>query len=61
MKSTRRPTPDPGPKIQISTGGGTDPVWAPDRKELFYRDGDNMMAVAVGLQSSLVLSKPSVL
>jgi serine/threonine protein kinase/WD40 repeat protein len=32
---------------QISSEGGTEPVWAPDGKELFYRDQDKMMAVSV--------------
>ena len=32
---------------QISTDGGTGPVWAPNGRELFYRNADKMMAVAV--------------
>lgn len=39
--------PGPGPKIQISSEGGTDPMWSPDGKELFYRNDDRMMAVPV--------------
>jgi len=31
----------------ISSEGGTEPVWAPDGRELFYRNGRRMMAVAV--------------
>jgi serine/threonine-protein kinase len=42
----------PFPKVadghwQISTGGGTDPVWARNGRELFYRDGSSVMAAAV--------------
>jgi serine/threonine-protein kinase len=39
-----------GPRIQISTDGGTDPVWARNGKELFYRNGNKMMVVDVTLQ-----------
>jgi serine/threonine-protein kinase len=42
-----RAYPGPGLKIQISSEGGTDPVWKRDGRELFYRNGDSMMAVAV--------------
>jgi len=53
--------PGPGPKLQISIGGGTDPVWARNGKELFYRNGDNMMVVEIRLQPSLAPGKPRVL
>jgi hypothetical protein len=36
-----------GPKIQVSNEGGNDPVWRRDGRELFYRNGDRMMAVSV--------------
>ena len=32
---------------QVSNDGGTEPVWARDGRELFYREGDKMMAVRV--------------
>ena len=32
---------------QISSGGGTEPVWSRDGKELFFRNGDRMMVSAV--------------
>jgi serine/threonine-protein kinase len=28
-------------QIQVSVGGGTEPVWSPDGRELFYRGGTN--------------------
>ena len=40
------PFPEPAPK-KISTGGGYNPLWSPDGKELFYRNGDKMIAVTV--------------
>jgi dipeptidyl aminopeptidase/acylaminoacyl peptidase len=36
-----------GAKVQISNTGGNDPVWRRDGRELFYRDGERMMVVAV--------------
>lgn len=39
--------PNPGAKIQISTDGGTEPIWAKSGLELFYRNGDKMMSVAI--------------
>jgi hypothetical protein len=37
----------PGPKYQISIEGGTEPRWARNGRELFYRNGDKMMAISV--------------
>jgi eukaryotic-like serine/threonine-protein kinase len=39
--------PGPGAKIQVSNDGGTDPVWKGKGGELYFRDGDKMMAVPV--------------
>jgi len=38
---------DQGGTIQVSIDGGREPMWAPDGKELFYRNGDQMMVVSV--------------
>jgi len=53
--------PGPGPKIQISTAGGTDPVWRHDTKELFYRNGSLMMAVDISSGRALTASRPKTL
>jgi serine/threonine-protein kinase len=53
--------PRPGGKRQISTGGGTSPRWARNGKELFYRNGNRMMAVAISLQPEFKASTPQVL
>ena len=42
-----QPFPGPGGKWQISTDGGGEPVWNPNGRELFYRNGNKMMAVEV--------------
>jgi serine/threonine-protein kinase len=34
-------------KWTISTGGGSEPRWSPNGRELFYRTGDAMMAAAI--------------
>jgi len=39
--------PGPGARTQVSSSGGTDPVWKRDGGELFYRNGDSMLAVPV--------------
>ena len=39
--------PELGGRIQISTAGGTSPLWSSDGAELFYREGQAMMTVAV--------------
>jgi len=50
--------PGPGPKIQISNDGGTDPVWKRGGGELFYRNGDSMMAVSVSTSAAFVAGRP---
>jgi eukaryotic-like serine/threonine-protein kinase len=50
--------PGPGAKTQVSTGGGTDPVWKRGGDELFYRDGDSMMAVPISLTSGFSAGHP---
>jgi Tol biopolymer transport system component len=55
------PYPGPGGKWQISTEGGTEPVWNPKGRELFYRSGAKMMAVEITSQPSLSVGKPKVL
>ncbi len=56
-----QPYPGPGGKWQISTEGGTEPVWNPSGRELFYRNGDKMMAVDIATQPSFALGKPRML
>jgi Tol biopolymer transport system component len=56
-----QPYPGPGGKWQISTDGGTEPVWNPNGKELFYRTGAKMMVVEITSQPSFSVGKPKVL
>jgi len=44
-----RPFPDVNQgQSQVSTDGGTQPLWSHDGRELFYRNGDALMAVPIG-------------
>lgn len=47
--------------IQISTDGGKHPVWARDGKELFYRNGNQMMAVPIQIEPEFKAGKPILL
>ncbi|HYM23491.1 MAG TPA: hypothetical protein VEU08_09790, partial [Vicinamibacterales bacterium] len=54
--------PGPGGKSQISAAGGVEPVWARSGKELFFRDGDKLMAVPVDIGgASVTAGAPRVL
>jgi serine/threonine-protein kinase len=53
--------PGPGAKIQVSSEGGTDPVWKRTGGELFYRDGDKMMAVTAATAPNFTAGRPQML
>ncbi|MBZ5659728.1 MAG: serine/threonine-protein kinase [Acidobacteriia bacterium] len=50
--------PAPGGKWQISTEGGTEPVWNRNGRELFFRSGNKMMAADVTAQPGFSAGKP---
>jgi len=56
-----QPYPGPGGKWQISTDGGTEPLWSHNGRELFYRNGTRMMAVDVTTQPAFSAGKPRML
>jgi Tol biopolymer transport system component len=56
-----QPYPGPGGKWQISTEGGTEPLWNPNGKELFYRSGDKMMSAEITTHPRFSAGKPKVL
>ncbi len=53
--------PQGGGKRVVSTDGGRAPLWSPDGTELFYRNGDEMLAVPIELGETLGLGEPRVL
>jgi eukaryotic-like serine/threonine-protein kinase len=56
-----RPFPGPGQKLLVSTGGGVDPRWRGDGRELFYRHDDAVLAVDITFAPSLSSATPHVL
>ena len=42
----------------VSTGGGREPLWSRDGRELFYRRGDELLVAEVRLADRLVLGTP---
>jgi hypothetical protein len=53
-----RSYPGPGGKQQISNEGGSQ-VWARDGRELFYRNGNRLMAVAVETEPEFSAGRPT--
>ena len=45
---------------QVSTQGGTQAMWNPNGKEIFYRSADKMMVVAISTSPEVVLSRPQI-
>jgi len=57
-----RPAADPsGGRWQISTDGGSEPVWAHSGRELFYRNAGKLMAVPVQSAPAFQPGKPQLL
>lgn len=56
-----QPYPGPGGKWQISTEGGSEPVWNRNGGELFYRCGDKLMAVDISTQHGFAAGTPRML
>ena len=56
-----RPFPDiDAGRWQVSTGGGVQPLWARNGRELFYRDGDALIVVSIQTDSSFTQGNPEV-
>jgi Tol biopolymer transport system component len=54
-----RPFPDINKgRWQVSTSGGDTPLWSPNGRELFYRNGDSVMAVTVEAGQTFKCGKP---
>jgi serine/threonine-protein kinase len=50
-----------GGKLLVSVGGGAEPLWARNGRELFYRNGNKMMAVAIETEPELSVGTPKLL
>jgi Tol biopolymer transport system component len=53
-----QPFPGPGGKYVVSTAGGTEPVWARDGRELFFRNGNDVMAADIDVESGFSAARP---
>jgi Tol biopolymer transport system component len=52
--------PGPGPRKEISTGGGEMPLFSHDGRTLFYRSGNHVMAADIVTRPTLTSSAPRV-
>lgn len=50
-----------GAKVQISADGGWSPRWSGDGRELFYRDGKNLMVVPIDTGNGFSAGRPEAL
>jgi serine/threonine-protein kinase len=57
-----RPFPEvEGGRWQVSTSGGDSPLWSPDGRELFFRNGDAVMAVSSKTDPTFSVETPKML
>jgi serine/threonine-protein kinase len=52
-----RPFPGPGPAVQVSENGGTEPAWSPDGRWIYYREKGSLMAAAVSTPALAITSR----
>jgi Tol biopolymer transport system component len=56
-----RPFPGPGGRVQVSATGGGEPVWSPDGRRLFYRNGRQMIAATLTTAPTFAVTAREVL
>ena len=52
-----QPFPGPGGRVQVSTGGGTEPVWSRDGRRLFYRGEAQLMSAQVRTSPTFAVAR----
>jgi serine/threonine-protein kinase len=52
--------PEKGARWQISTNGGTEPIWSPDGNKIYYRHNDHIMVVDISTDVGFRAGKPEV-
>ena len=52
-----RAYPDGASDFQISAGGGTEPVWDPDGRRLYYRRGGTLLQATLGLGDRVAVTR----
>jgi serine/threonine-protein kinase len=53
--------PGDDPPVLVSIGGGKEPVWSRNGRELFYRNGNQLFAVPLTTEPTLRAGKPALL
>ena len=53
--------PEPGSPVRVSSRGGAEPVWARNCRELYYLEGNKLMAVAVSAGAKFNFKPPALL
>jgi eukaryotic-like serine/threonine-protein kinase len=56
-----QPFPGPGPRTQVSTHGGREPVWSRDGRRLIYRDNRNFVAATVSSTPAFAVTTRQIL
>ena len=51
------PYPGPGPRDVVSVGGGMEPIWSSDGRELFYRRGGRMLVAPMDFEPELTVGR----
>jgi Tol biopolymer transport system component len=51
-----KPTAGAGGRVQISTNGGTKPVWSPDGRELYYISGTSLMVARLAIRDGVMFA-----
>jgi serine/threonine-protein kinase len=51
-----QPFPGPGGRVQVSSGGGAEPVWSRDGKKLFYRGDGRLMAARIAAGNAFAVA-----
>ena len=53
-----QPFPGPGPRVQVSNAGGSHSQWGRNNGELFFLEGESMMAVDVSTRGDFISGAP---
>jgi serine/threonine protein kinase/Tol biopolymer transport system component len=52
-----RPVPGPASRLQVSAGGGTQPVWSADGRQLYYRGPEYLLRATIARGSELSVTR----
>jgi hypothetical protein len=55
-----QPLPGPGPRVQVSSNGGIEPVWSRDGRRLFYRANKKFVVATVATTPTFTVTSRDV-